>query len=207
MSIVENGILGSFSGRIGPVVGAKWKGKQTMRMRPNYPKNREFSEKQLAQQMKMKLISPFTKKLKNLLKYTFEAGQGQHGKSQAIGYIMQSAIVGEYPNLSLDFSQVLISRGRIPKPVGYSLTRENDQLIYQWEDNSKTGSASAQDKAILVTYCPKLNMAIYTDEKGKRGDKMAILDVDLFKDQKIHCWLAFVRKNGEVSDSVYCGER
>jgi hypothetical protein len=206
MSTVENGILGSFSGKIGPVVGAKWRGKQTMRTLPKYPKNRKFSDNQLAQQMKMKLISPFAMRLKNLLKYTFEAGPGHHGKSQAISYIMQSAIVGEYPNLSVDFSQVLIARGRAPKPVGYAARQENGKIIFSWEDNSKTGSASAQDNAIVVAYCAELNLAIYTDQAGKRGDKNAELDVSLFNGNKVHTWLAFVRKNGEVSDSVWCGE-
>lgn len=53
MATLSKGILGGFSGKVGPVVGATWRGMDVIRSRPKSSR-RTPSERQLEQQLKFK---------------------------------------------------------------------------------------------------------------------------------------------------------
>lgn len=62
MATLNKGILGGFSGKVGTVVGANWRGLDIIRSRPKISK-RNPTEKQLEQQMKFKLAISFLQPL------------------------------------------------------------------------------------------------------------------------------------------------
>lgn len=67
MANYNQGILGPFSGKVGPVVGSTWKGRQVMRGRP-YPKKKVTpSTLQAMVQQRLRVISEFLRPLGGLI--------------------------------------------------------------------------------------------------------------------------------------------
>ena len=58
MARITKGILGGFSGKVGLVVGASWRGQDIIRSTPK-PSSKPPSEKQLLQQLKFRLVIDF----------------------------------------------------------------------------------------------------------------------------------------------------
>ncbi len=71
--------------------------------------------------------------------------------------------------------------------------------------NSGTGTARGTDKVIVVAYCQELKQAIFSLKAGQRGYSSAPLSVTLFKNLNVATWISFINKEGDVSDSVFCG--
>lgn len=62
MARITKGILGGFSGKVGTVVGASWRGQDIIRSMPK-PSSRKATGKQMLQQLKFKLVIGFLKPL------------------------------------------------------------------------------------------------------------------------------------------------
>ena len=58
MGTYNKGILGAFSGKVGPVVGASWRGKEVMRSLPK-KSNRVATATQLLQRQKFAMVQAF----------------------------------------------------------------------------------------------------------------------------------------------------
>ena len=69
MGKIKSGILGGFSGTVGPVVGSR-KGISVMRSRPP-GKRRKSTDAQLRQMAKLRLMTPFVSPLTDLLNKTY----------------------------------------------------------------------------------------------------------------------------------------
>ncbi len=68
MAEIERGVLGGFSGTVGPVVGAHWRGKDIIRARPR-KSSKPPTDLQLIQQAKFKLVTRFLQPVQGLLAF------------------------------------------------------------------------------------------------------------------------------------------
>jgi hypothetical protein len=74
---------------------------------------------QLARSQRMTIVNAFLKPIKSLINlgFRFEAeGSVKHQYNIATSYHMINAIVGQYPDIKIDYSKVMISIGDL-KPV------------------------------------------------------------------------------------------
>lgn len=72
MGTIKQGILGGFSGTVGTVVGANWKGVDYMRSRPTRRKASN-TQAQLEQRAKFLLTQRFARSMKPLLETGFRS--------------------------------------------------------------------------------------------------------------------------------------
>src|SRR5262245_6324494 len=136
MARLKNGIMGGFSGKIGPVVGASWKGKHYIRSRPA-PRTKPFSQAQLEHQAKFSLAADFLLSMRSVLAIGFpEKASQMSGYNAALKQVFSRAITGQYPDLRIDYSQVLISDGDLFGTDGYSIRSEDEHIVLTWNDNS-----------------------------------------------------------------------
>jgi Family of unknown function (DUF6266) len=119
---------------------------------------------------------------------------------------MSRAVTGVYPNMQLNYQQVLISKGRLPGPQSARATVKNGVLHFSFADNSTDGIAAADDTVILVAYCPGLQQAVFTLYGGFRKDKKAVLNVAALKGYTVETWIGFLSTDErDASDSVWVG--
>ena len=205
---MNNGFL---SGGMSNVVFYKMNDEQIVRAKPaqksKRTKLRRRTDKQWKQQARFAEASRVANFMKELLNQTFEKTKGQIGKCQAISYILSSAIQGEYPDYRVDFSKMLIARGRALKAEGatVSSTAEN-KLEFSWDTNTGTNYAAAEDQAILVAYGERSGKVFYTLKGFSRRNGKGELPLMSCSGSKMHVWISFRKRNGETADSVYLGE-
>lgn len=96
MGTISKGILGGFSGTVGPVVGASWNGIDYIRSRP-YSAGRIPSPAQQAQQARFGLMVGVLRPLNSFLGLSFRrAAKGMSGLNLAVRYNILNAIDGSY---------------------------------------------------------------------------------------------------------------
>jgi predicted transporter len=208
MGTIDKGILGGFSGKVGNVVGGNWKGIDYMRSKASR-RNFKPTQRQLEQQLKFGLAIRFAQTFGGLAEISFgNFAVRKTGINSAVSYILKNAITGLYPAFSIDYANVLISRGDMPNVLAPSVTVGAGSVVtWKWTDNSSVGIARANDQALLAAYCPAFNQCIYTTGSASRSALTDSLNLGSFSGQDVHCWIGFISENGEnVAGSLYNGK-
>ena len=209
MAIIQDGILGAFTGRVGPVTGFKRNGINIMRTARS-GKDKKITPGRAAQREKMKVCNAFTKPFcgTGFFSRTFPAdGTSATGYSRATSAIMNLAVSGTYPEIVISYPDVLISRGQLPGAESASATLgEDENITFTWENNSGKGTAKGKDKVILVAYFPQMRQVLFTIGAATRADKLATLETKSMKGAAAETWIGFLSNDEKIaSDSVYCG--
>jgi hypothetical protein len=210
---IHNGLLNSFSGKVGPIVGATWNGMPVMRSKPRKKRNATLSEAQLAQKARFALGMRFLQAMGPLVNISYQSGYGKTAKNAALSRLLSQAVGGVYPDLYIDYSAVEIARGELKKAAGAAVTfTEDQQLRFTWTNNTGMGTAAATDQAILVAYCPETNDLLWTGDGGRRDAGEGLLDIGLLvkvmqgREFTVHTWMSFRGRDGKrVADSCYTG--
>ena len=207
MGKYEVGVLGNFDGKVGTVVGAKWKGIEYMRHKGRKSKKPPTAA-QLVQQARFRCVSKFVSRFSNLLMACYPDTPEQTAINHAFADIYAKALTGIYPAFSLVYSKVSISKGQLHNgnaPV--AATAGNGIIKFSWNDNTDGNDANSDDKSVLAVYCPELDQAIYTLAGAQRDSGSASLNVMNFTGKVVETWIAFMTANGQlVSSSIYTGQ-
>ena len=209
MARTTQNVLGAFVGTIGPVTGYVRNGQNILRSSKSDVKYKPTSLR-AAQLEKVKLCNRFTKAFSRtgFFSKSFPAyGNTGNGFNRVTSVLMNQAIVGSYPDLHLAYPQVMISKGKLPgaeHPA--AAVMENGDLYFSFTDNSETGTASTNDKIILVAYVEALQQAIFTLHAGLRKNCEAVLSTSVFKGHTVETWIGFLSDDeANASDSFYTG--
>ena len=209
MATISKGILGGFSGTVGPVVGATWRGMDVIRSRPKSSR-RTPSERQLEQQLKFKLAISFLQPIKNIQSRFFGSGSGVKSRvNMAVSYTISTAIqmVAGLPELI--FNKVLITRGELTSFQNAVLTTQPGGVLHlEWEDNSTQGDAAPKDQVSIVCYCAELNNWEIYEGIVMRSDLMADVTLPAYclgKTMEVYAFLNN-EKQTAASTSLYLGQ-
>lgn len=210
MAQLTNGILGPFIGTASNVTGYMMNGKnfvRTRRRKSAAPK----TPKRLAQQQKIKVCNVFTKPFcgTGFFNKTFPAYEsGGTGFSRATSAIMRLAIMGTYPDFVISYPLALISRGSMPPAENAAATRTPEgNLLFNWTDNSCTGTAKRNDKVVLVAYFPNVNQAVFSIGDAERADCGASLETHTMQGYTAETWIGFLSNDeNDAANSVYAGK-
>ena len=208
MGTINKGILGGFSGKVGTVVGGTWKGISYMRSRSG-KRTGQATDLQLEQQSKFRLTIQFLRQFTALLNITFkDFANGITGPNAALAYNIRNGISGTYPNFSINYSMVLLSRGTLANAIAPTATAGTaGKVNFAWTDNTGNGFAKSNDKAILIVYCPDLDQTISTLSGANRNMSGDTLEVTNFSGKTVQTWVAFISADGKnVSDSLFTGQ-
>lgn len=209
MGIIDKGILGGFSGKVGTVVGGTWKGITYMRSKG--PGGRTtFSQSQMEQHAKFAASIKFLQPMVSLLNTTFkDYAVKMTGFNNAMSYTLKNAITGTYPVYTVDYSLALVSRGDLPNALSPSAssTGTAGKVVFTWTSNQGVGKAAPDDKAVLVVYCPEMKLCVYTDAGPDRSTGTGELTVTGFAGKTVQTYVAFISADGrDLSNSIYTGQ-
>ena len=170
MGKIKQGILGGFSGKVGPVIGSSWKGKAIMRARalsvhnPNTDAQKEVRNK-------LTLVAKFISKVNNAVKIGFKNyAVGMTAQNAAVKLNLAEAVTGSGALLSLDWTKVKISRGELPNPKDpEAAASTGHKVTVSWTPNAGvTREALEGDHVMVVVYNATKKTALF-DESAERG--------------------------------------
>lgn len=208
MGTYNKGILGAFSGKVGPVVGATWRGKDVIRSLPK-KSNRLATMYQQQQRSKFAMTTEFLGGVQPVIKRYFGSNAGlKTRRNQAMSYLMKEAIVFTDPNYEWDYTKVLISKGDLLGINNGAVTAGTGQnLDFTWTDNSGQGEAMATDKLVVVVYEPTSKATVYSLNAGSRSSGSTTLELPNFlSGLEVQVWATFVSSNDVLyATSLYLG--
>jgi len=209
MARLSSGILGPIHGKLGSVVGAKWKQTAYLRTMPVDRKDsKRATVKQIACREKFKFVQewlvPFypyvTVGFRNYAKDKTEI-------NSAFSKNYHLATMGVYPDLSIDYTKVILSRGHLPRlyAVQHQLVAP-DMLSLTWQQN-RNDDSSYDDQVMLVVYSRELKMV----DGFIGGRSRTELKCDFRLNPKLvgrslDVYVSVISLNGKkVADSEYLG--
>lgn len=215
MSKFKQGVLGGFSGKVGSIVGSKWKGQNIMRVIPASVSNPR-TPKQLNVRSRFALMGHFLSTQRRLVSTGFKAqAETLTAFNVAMQYNLANAITGEYPDLSIDFSQVKLSSGQLPVPSKMQAVVSSAlSITLSWTDNSSMDLASASDLLMAGVYDPETGSGYTLSGVFKRSDAGGVLTLpDNWSGRAVELFLFMVstlsvgENNSKelVSDTLYMG--
>lgn len=208
MATFEKGILGGFSGKVGNVVGSRWRGKNIMRSLPQRG-NYTPTEKQEEQREKFKTVIGFLSPIVGILNRYFGNPQGDKSRSNlATSYHLKHAVINTAQGMVMDYAQVLISKGDLRGIDTGTLTAGASQtLVLSWQDNSGQGKATAIDELMVVVYAPSINLFYNNLAVAIREDTTATVTLPNFMGGlEVHIWASFSKPETDLAAiSTYMG--
>lgn len=202
MARITKGILGGFSGKVGTIVGANWRGKDIIRSVPT-PSNRPPSEKQMLQQMKFKLVIGFLRPLGFIQKKYFGVNSGSKSRiNLAVSYTISEAVqmVADAPQLI--YNKVLITKGDL---TGFqnvvAAPQAGNKIKLTWEDNSVQGNAKGTDKVTVICYSKELDSFAIFETVADRSDLTTEVTLPAYyatKDMQVWVYL------NALDESIVC---
>lgn len=208
MATITKGILGGFSGTVGTIVGATWRGKDIIRSRPK-PSGKQPTEKQKLQQAKFGLAINFLQPLRTLQNLYFGNKAGVKSRvNQAVSYLINNAmeVVENLPKLV--YNKVLITKGDLTGFQNVAVVVQPDQVMkFSWENNVEQGNAAADDVFCAVCYCEELNDFSITDNGIRRDALLAEVQLpEYLQGKQVRVFVFFHnQKETGACNSVYLG--
>lgn len=204
MGKIEEGILGSIRGKVGPVVGGTWNGVNYVRsLADSYQDPR--TERQLRQRARFKAVVRFLTPLAAFVRLGYrQHGPRQSAYSAATSYLLKHALREEGGRVEVDYGRALVSRGCLAVAAGAKAEQADSVLTFTWADNSHEANAAADDVAMLLAYNPARAETVYDTEAACRADGIATLTVPAgWAGEPLAVYLSFRQARGEeVSNSV-----
>jgi hypothetical protein len=207
MGKIKQGILGGFSGKVGSVVGGSWKGISYMRGKAVSIKNPKTLQ-QMEHRTKFALALSVLQPITAFIRVGFK--RYAHRKSEfnaAMSYTMKHAIVGTYPDYTIDYPSLLVSRGTLTGANSATATAAAGRINLAWADNTGIGEAQPTDKAMAVAINPAKGEAAYITDGALRSARSEELLVSPYwAGDEVEVYLAFISENGkDVASSVHLG--
>lgn len=207
MGTYEQGILGAFSGLVGPVVGANFRGKNVMRGRPKKTKKMP-TENQLAQRAKFAAVTAFLTPANSILSAYFANPTGVKSRyNLAMSYHLTEAVEWDGVEATILFDKALFSKGSLLAPQNLAATAvAGSQLQLDWVNNSY-GNALPTDKLLAVVYEPIGGFYEFFFDLAKREDLTSTITLpDYLTGATVQVWGFMVSANGKLkSTSQYLG--
>lgn len=208
MGTYNKGILGAFSGKVGPVVGASWRGKEVMRSLPK-KSGKAATETQLLQRLRFSTVISFLNPLYPILSRYYGGNAGEKTRlNQAMSYHMKEATVYNDPVYNMIYTKVQISKGDlIGIQAGTVASTVANTVTFSWTDNSGQGEAVPTDKLVVAIYEPTSKTVVYSLAVADRNiGTGAIIVPAFFSGLPVEVWGTFASvSDKKYATSVYLG--
>jgi hypothetical protein len=210
----DDGSFGNFKGKLGNLVRYQLKGKTVVRKigvsdkPPTLP--------QLRVRQKMKVVTRFLSPVLEFINLGFEfvvAGTDQHPHNAATSYNTKNAVMGEYPDIVMDYSKALVSMGPLEPAIGAAVSLVNgggsvlSGAEFTWQVAEDMDLGIRNDRAMLLVYFPDEGGAEFVLSAAQRREGRGF--VELGADQltkRLECYIAFAADDRKsVSNSVWVG--
>lgn len=208
MGTYNKGILGAFSGKVGPVVGTSWRGKEIMRSLPK-KSNKVATPTQLLQRLKFATVTSFLGPVYPILNRYYGTNAGELTRiNKAMSYHLKEVAVYNDPDFDILYNKVQLSKGDLlGVQAGAIASTTTNTIDFTWEDNSGQGEALATDQLVVGVYEPETKNWIYSLAVGNRSTTAgALLLPNTFTGATVAVWALFASADEKrYATSTYLG--
>ena len=204
MGIINQGILGGFSGKVGPIVGFRWKSNYYIRARAAKVSNPR-TPKQQEQRGKFATAFSFLKAIKPFIRIGYkEFTQDKSAFNAAMSYTLKRAVTGSGKEIRIDFDRALVSMGTLMPIFEGTATQNGNKMYFNWQDNSGMGNAEDTDIAMLLVYNKDKETAVYDTKTALRSSQHAELQLPSdWQDDELIAYLSFCSVDGNtIANSI-----
>jgi hypothetical protein len=210
MARIRSGILGPIHGKLGSIVGAVWKQTAYLRTMPTETKSGlKATPAQIACREKFKFVQqwlvPFyayvTVGFRNYAKDKTEI-------NAAFSKIYRYATVGVYPDLSIDYEKVVLTKGHLPGLNSVQVELAKPALLkLNWKQNHNDDS-STDDQVMLIVYNRELKIVDGFIGGCNRANLQCSLELNpKLIGKSLDVYVSVVSLNGKrVANSEYLGK-
>lgn len=215
MAKFKKGILGGFQGHIANVVGSSWKGKDVMKIRPAVVANPN-TESQQRQRARFGMVGRLVQAHRNVIRVGFRAyTKDMTSSNAAMSYNLANAIAGEFPNLSIDYSNIKLSMGTLPVIAGISVTSISAATVsLSWTGINLIKNARSSDQLLVSMTHPLTGEVEYFPSCASRDEtNVELVLPEHWSGRTVEVYLFLVSVDGNtltnspesVSNTVYVG--
>lgn len=214
-----SGILGPYTGKIGNVVGGKWRGRYTTRVYTSEVANPN-TEKQ--QQVRARFAE--LAKLASAMKCPIDMGFYYPAKQQRVleqnvffTENWRAVLATSVDDVIVNYSELLLSKGPLPSvqpvlPVDWGST-EHLTLEFPFSVNIGEGcggsSVSATDEVYAYIYSPELGQGMLSSSALASGQSVTMTVPNAWSGVEVHAWLFLIGREAnnalKACNSVYVG--
>lgn len=209
MATFLKGITGSYSGRVGNVIGSSWRGIDYIRSLPR-KSSKPASLDQQAQRARFGMTTSFLKSIKDILMvgYADSKLRGKTGYNVAFQHFINHAILGVFPSYSIDFSMVQISKGNLSNLMALEVTETFPQVLsLTWQPDVNRFNAFTDDQVIVLLYNPSDNLFSAYEGVTRLDASLEIALPVSYSGKTVVGWTFNIHRDGKTtSNSQYIGE-
>ncbi|WP_374166371.1 DUF6266 family protein [Arcticibacter sp. MXS-1] len=209
MGEIRTGANGGFSGKAGSVIGSKWRGISYIRGLARSI-NRKSTQAQVEQRQRFALMVAFLAPLKGLLEQSFGNQDTTRATpyNLALHYNLNHAITGSSPNLKIDFSKIVLSKGGVGMAAGVQIVSNSTGIVQvTWEPYSNPITLYGSDQVYVVLYNVNRSLHVLSLGEAKRSTgKVEIAVPPSFSGETVEAMLFFGDEHGtKFSRTEYVG--
>ncbi|SHG14987.1 DUF6266 family protein [Pedobacter caeni] len=207
MATSKPGPYGHPNGKIGNIVFYVLNGQNVSRTigAPGKP-----SRKQLGNQQSMSVTMKLIKPMKDFINIGFgleAAGTVKNAFNLATSYNKKQALEGEYPNISVNYSKVVLSKGTLPAAKDIRMEKKDTGVLVSWDPYYLDRELRHDDCVMILLYYPlRRKVRSFLNAARREEGKYLIELEEEWLNEPIEAYISFKTADGkEVSDSLYVG--
>lgn len=166
---------------------------------------------QLSVRQAVKATSAFLDPLMDFISIGF----GPEGKktrtsaqNQAFSYIRKNAVTGTYPNVHINFSKVLLTRGYLPLPLDIRISNDERGISCSWDVSIQIPGSHWADQVMIAVYCEELGKSMFLTAGAQRyhgNEHMPVFNIP--KGNILEVYVSFISEDRKrIADSLYMGQ-
>ena len=224
--------MAGFSGRLGNLIGYRWRGRMCVRTMPSHYRDARTPE-QLQQRALFKAVVRFAAKARQVLKkgmnavsldaqmtesnyfmrvnkrcFALAAGtQSPRLRNDEAGSAdIEGETTAKQDELIVDYENLLLADGPVA-PVAFYEPQMVDEttLSVDFEKNPLHRAVKWEDLVYLVAYCPELGDFDISAPVYRRSNRLTMSLNPYWVGREVHLWGFVVDGNGRASQSQYLG--
>ena len=210
MGKTDFGFMAGFSGRLGNLIGYRWRGRMCVRTMPSHYRDARTPE-QLQQRTLFKAVVRFAAKARQVLKKGMNAVSLDAQMTES-NYFMRvnkrcfALADGTQDELQVDYENLLLADGPVA-PVAFYEPQMIDEttLSVDFEKNPLHRAVKWEDLVYLVAYCPELGDFDISAPVYRRSNRLTMSLNPYWAGREVHLWGFVVDGKGRASQSQYLG--
>lgn len=213
-----SGILGPYTGKIGNVVGGKWRGRYTTRVYTSEVTNPN-TEKQQQVRARFAELAKLASSMKCPIDMGFYAvAQQQKVLEQNVFFTenWRAVLATSVDDVIVNYAELLLSKGPLPSPVPGTVdwgSTEHLTLEFPFTVNVGQGcggsTVNATDEVYVYIYSPEMGQGILSPSALASGESVVMTVPNAWSGVEVQAWMFIVGRESnnlkKACNSVYIG--